>query len=149
DQFKIAPQSRILELGCGPGPLWLQNIQRIPASWAITLSDFSPGMLDEARRNLAASGRPFSCEVIDAQSIPFADASFDAVIANHMLFYVPDRPKALAEIRRVLRPGGYFYASTVGESHLREMGALMRRFDSQSVFGIERFDESFSLENGA
>src|SRR6266545_1500464 len=150
DQIKIAPRSRILELGCGPGRLWLQNIERIPADGEITLSDFSPGMLEETRRNLAGSGRPFSFEVIDAQSIPFADASFDAVIANHMLYYVPDRAKALGEIRRVLRSGGYLYASTVGAAHLREMGELAEQFDPRLVPWVgARPTDSFRLENGA
>jgi SAM-dependent methyltransferase len=148
DQLKIAPRSRVLELGSGPGRLWTENIARIPNDWDMTLSDFSPGMLEETRRNLAGVGRPFSFEVIDAQSIPFAGASFDALIANHMLYHVPDRPKALSEIRRVLRPGGRFYASTVGAAHLREIGELVRRFDPQIVFGIGD-EASFTLENGA
>jgi SAM-dependent methyltransferase len=148
DQFKIAPHSRVLELGCGPGRLWTENSARISGEWDITLSDFSAGMLEETRRNLASVGRLFSFEVIDAQSIPFEDASFDAVIANHMLYHVPDRSKTLSEIRRVLRPGGRFYASTVGAAHLREIGELVRRFDPQIVFGIGD-EASFTLENGA
>ncbi|HET9221133.1 MAG TPA: class I SAM-dependent methyltransferase [Roseiflexaceae bacterium] len=148
DQFKIAPHSRVLELGCGPARLWTQNSARIPEEWDITLSDFSAGMLEEARRNLAGVRRRFSFEVIDAQSIPFEDASFDAVIANHMLYHVPARAKALSEIRRVLRPGGRFYASTVGAAHLREIGELVRRFDPQIIFGIGD-EASFTLENGA
>jgi ubiquinone/menaquinone biosynthesis C-methylase UbiE len=148
DQLKIAERSRLLELGCGPGRLWTENRARIPAQWDITLSDFSAGMLEEAQRNLASIGRLFSFKVIDAQSIPFADASFDAVIANHMLYHVPDRPKALSEIRRMLRPGGRFYTSTVGAAHLREIGELVRRFDPRIVFGIGD-EASFTLENGA
>ena len=69
---------------------------RIPAGWSITLSDFSPGMLDAAWRNLVVTGRAFQFKEIDAQSIPFEDETFDAVIANHMLYHVPDRPKAIA-----------------------------------------------------
>src|SRR5262245_44342670 len=148
DQFKTAPRSRVLELGCGPGRLWSDNSERIPAEWDITLSDFSPGMLAETRRNLASGRYPFQFEVIDAQSIPFADASFDMVIANHMLYHVPDRPQALSEIRRVLRPDGRFYASTVGADHLREIGELVRRFDPEIIFGI-RDEANFTLDSGA
>ena len=54
-------------------------------------------------------------------SDPYDDASFDAVIANHMLFHVPDRAKALAEMRRVLRPGGKLYTSTMGETHKKTL----------------------------
>src|SRR5438128_5363777 len=97
------------------------DISRIPAEWDITLSDFSQGMLDEARQRLRESPHQFVFAVVDAQAIPYPDQVFAAVIANHMLYHVPDRPTALAEIRRVLKPGGHFYASTVGVNHLREL----------------------------
>lgn len=108
DHFDLPAGAHILELGCGSGQLWLKNLDRIPSGWSITLSDFSPGMLEEARGNLSQSGHPFAFQVIDAQSIPIEDESFDAVIANHMLYHVPDRAVALAEVRRVLRPGGAY-----------------------------------------
>jgi ubiquinone/menaquinone biosynthesis C-methylase UbiE len=149
DRFNIPPENQILELGCGPGNLWLQNRDRIPDGWALTISDISAGMVEEAQRNLEPSQRRFRFEVIDAQSIPFPDDSFDAVIANHMLYHVPDRPKALSEMRRVLRPGGQFYASTVGQTHLQELFVLVQQFDS----GIASRDGSpavsFLLENGS
>jgi ubiquinone/menaquinone biosynthesis C-methylase UbiE len=145
DQLKLAPDSRVLELGCGPGSLWRPNMARIPAGWQITLTDFSPGMLAEARANLAGT-HPFAFEQADAQAIPFADASFDAVIANHMLYHVPDRTKAFAEIRRVLQPAGRFYAATNGEAHLREMHELVQQFDST----IDLWNRmTFRLEGGA
>jgi len=78
-------------------------------------------MLEEAQESLHDSLCPFTFAVVDAQAIPYPDAHFDAIIANHMLYHVPDRPKALAEIRRALKPGGHFYASTLGANHLREM----------------------------
>ena len=99
----LPADARILELGCGSGLLWKSSIDRIPAGWKITLSDLSPGMLDAAWRNLVVTGRTFQFKEIDAQSIPFEDETFDAVIANHMLYHVPDRGKALAEIKRVLK----------------------------------------------
>ncbi|MGD0877639.1 MAG: class I SAM-dependent methyltransferase [Anaerolineales bacterium] len=106
DQFKASNRWRIMELGCGPGTLWLDNLDRIPAGWDITLSDFSDGMLEQARHNLETH-RPFQFKIIDAQSIPFEDGHFDAVIANHMLYHVPNRSTALAEIWRVLKPAGH------------------------------------------
>jgi len=148
DQFNLPPESRILELGCGPGLLWLENLHRIPGGWDITLSDLSPGMLQEARRNLRQGQRPFEWGVIDAQAIPFEDERFDGVIANHMLYHVPDRAKAFSEIRRVLRPGGRFYASTVGRAHLRELYALVGRVDPNTDCRDSPPAESFLLENG-
>src|SRR5579883_1992180 len=89
--IKKAPRCRVLELGCGPAYLWQENMERIPPDWEITLSDFSPGMLQDAQNNLGESKRRFTFQVIDAQAIPFETASFDRVIANMMLYHVPDR----------------------------------------------------------
>ena len=143
DHLDLLPQSRILELGCGTGLLWLENMDRIPEGWDVTLSDFSPGMLQEAQQNLRHSRRPFAFAVIDAQAIPYEDESFDGVIANHMLFHVPDRPKALAEIRRVLRPGGKLYAATNGRAHLRELSSFVPEQSSDFSHRLV-----FDLENG-
>ena len=148
DQFDLSPESRILELGCGSGRFWLENLHRIPEGWEITLSDFSSGMLQEARRNLRDSQRRFEFEVVDAQSIPFEDESFDTVIANHMLYHVQDGAQALSEIRRVLRPGGRFYASTIGQAHMRELYELLSKFDPDAAPWGGRPSEPFLLENG-
>ncbi len=121
DRFRFPAKARILEVGCGPGELWLQNADRIPAGWELTLADLSAGMLEKAREGL---GDRAEYQVADVQELPFDEGSFDGAIANHMLYHVPDRPRALAEIARVLRPGGLFYASTNGTDHLKEIKAL-------------------------
>src|SRR5574341_1495749 len=143
---KLPEQAVILELGCGPGYLWSHCVNRIPSGWRITLSDLSPGMVDAAWRNLVVTGRNIKFEQIDAQSIPYPDEVFDAVIANHMLYHVPDRPKAIAEMRRVLKPGGHLIATTVGQGHLYEMSEWLRRAGLEKSF--EEFSRSFTLENG-
>ena len=61
----------------------------------------------------------------DAQRLPFADGSFDCVLAMHMLYHVPDRDLALAEIRRVLRPGGVALALTNSHRHLEELNEMV------------------------
>ena len=148
DQFDLPPESRILEVGCGPGGLWNRNSDRIPEGWRVTLSDFSGGMLKEAARNLSAIQWDFRLAILDAQCIPFADATFDAVVANHMLYHVPDREKAFAEVHRVLRPDGTFYASTIGQGHMQGIWDLVRKFDDD--IHIDRPDaaERFGLETG-
>lgn len=149
EQLSLPPRCRILELGCGPGDLWLQNLERIPGGWHITLSDLSAGMVQSAQRSLADRSQAFDFQVIDAQSIPFDDGSCDTVLANHVLYHVPDREKALSEMRRVLRPGGKLYASTVGRAHLRELYDLVGKIDAEA-FGYEGSPcEPFLLENGA
>jgi ubiquinone/menaquinone biosynthesis C-methylase UbiE len=150
EQLHLPENARVLELGCGPCALWRENAERIPPGWQLVLSDFSPGMLDEARRNLSALARPVQLECVDAQAIPFGDASCDAVFANHMLYHVPDRDQALAEIRRVLKPDGCLYAATNGEQHLREITQLVQTalpdIDTAQVFVHV---SEFTLENGA
>jgi SAM-dependent methyltransferase len=112
------------------------------------LSDFSSGMLSQARQNLAGSSFQFA--VINAQSIPLRTASLDAVIANNMLYHIPDLPAALSEVRRVLNPGGRFFAATNGNDHLHELLGLPKRLDSvRAVEVINRAQRGFSLENGA
>jgi ubiquinone/menaquinone biosynthesis C-methylase UbiE len=144
--LKMPENSRILELGCGHGLLWKENIDRIPAGWNITLSDLSTGMLDAAWRNLVVAGRAFQFKEIDAQSIPFEDETFDAVIANHMLYHIPDRPKAIAEIKRVLKPNGRLIATTVGENHMKQAMEWYRRVSCSEYVSMGSL--SFTLENG-
>lgn len=121
DRFEFPPEAHILEVGCGPGELWLQNADRIPEGWRLSLADLSPGMLEKARDAL---GDRAEYRVADVQELPFDDESFDGVVANHMLYHVADRPTAFAEISRVLHPGGRFYASTNGRDHLKEIKEL-------------------------
>jgi ubiquinone/menaquinone biosynthesis C-methylase UbiE len=146
DQIALPEAARILELGGGTGVLWRENLDRLPAGWSITLTDMSAGMLDQARAALPESGQ-FSFEQVDAQAIPFGDGTFDAVVANHMLYHVPDRPRALAEIRRVLRPGARLYAATNGSGHMRGLKDLVAAFQpGTDVVGF--FSGEFLLENG-
>ena len=142
----LPDNAKILELGCGPGYLWQENIGRIPAGWHITLSDLSPGMVDAAWRNLVVTGRAFQFKEIDAQSIPFEDETFDAIIANFMLYHVPDRPKALHEIRRVLKPRGRLFAATVGENHMKEMMDYLQRVHVENIW--QSYANPFTLETG-
>ncbi len=149
DHFKIPASAHVIELGCGPGELWVRNRDRIPDDWHITLSDFSPGMVQEAEQRLGESGHDFMYKQVDAQSIPFEDAYFDAVIANHMLYHVPDGAKALAEIRRVLKPGRRFYAATNGETHMAELKKLVGEFNMADIARWDAFTiNSFRQENG-
>ena len=144
--LKLPEGAKILELGCGPAYLWKECSSRIRAGWKITLSDLSSGMLDATWRNLVVTGRAFKFEEIDAQSIPYQDETFDAVIANYMLYHVPHRPKAIAEIKRVLKPGGYLFAATVGENHLMKIIEWTRHATNGKQ--ADTFAQSFTLENG-
>jgi ubiquinone/menaquinone biosynthesis C-methylase UbiE len=146
DQFELSCGSVVLELGCGPGNLWKRNLDRIPSGSNIVMSDFSAGMLRDAGRNLGASRSRFSFCQLDAAVLPFRASCFDAVVANMMFYHVEDRPAALRDIRRILRPHGRFYATTTGREHMRELNAA-----ATSILQVPRHApsaERFGLENG-
>jgi SAM-dependent methyltransferase len=154
DHYNLSDECCILELGCGPGDLWLENRVRIPAGWDIHLSDFSAAMVAKARGRLAGHPHPFTFGIIDAQTIPYENGRFDAVIANHCIYHFPDRPKAFSEIRRVLKSTGIFYSTTIGMGHLREMTELTARFDTaiedafiEDVFIEDAFIEDAFIED--
>ncbi|WP_265668813.1 MerR family transcriptional regulator [Lactobacillus amylovorus] len=138
---------KVLELGAGNGALWSQNINKVPADVNIILSDISEGMLADAKNEI--SNKPeFQYAVIDAKKIPFADNTFDLVIANHMLFYCDDISKALSEIRRVLKPGASLVCSTYSKRHMREITDLVQNFNSNIVLSSTNLYERFGLDNG-
>jgi ubiquinone/menaquinone biosynthesis C-methylase UbiE len=153
DHFGFPPQARLLELGCGPGLLWQRNLDRLPPGWQVILSDLSNGMLQSAVA--ALQGHPqLIFRVLDAQLLPFEEGSLDGVIANHMLYHVPNLERALQEIWRVLRPGGRLIAATNGLDHLQEIfqlaagyAPLAQALDPQYQ-AAGRQGLTFSLENG-
>ena len=149
-RLRLREGERVLEVGCGPGNLWSENAERIPARLELVLTDLSPGMLDEARGRLAGVSPMPAFRVADVQMLPFPDARFDAVVASHMLYHVPDRAKALGEIRRVLRPGGRFFATTYPWTHLLEIRVALEDLGLTGVMlPLRRGGDEFDLEHGA
>lgn len=110
---------RVLDVGCGPGR-WLAALREYAPQADYWGLDLYPGML-------RAHPLPERVLSADVQHLPFAEASFDVVMANHMLFHVPDIEQAVIECRRVLKPGGIFIASTNSLHNMPELQVLMRR----------------------
>ena len=148
EQCRISPGLRILELGCGDGTLWTDNLSLLPEDISITLSDISSGMLRDARRAIGSSDTRFAFRAFDCRKIPCKDESFDLVIANHVLFYCDDIPAVLKEVRRVLAPGGRFLCSAYGKAHMQEVSQLVQDFDERIVLSADRLYERFGRENG-
>ena len=126
DQVDVFEPATVLEAGCGPGLLWRRTQGRVPTSWRLMLSDLSAGMVAEARDELAACRPEGDVYVADVQRLPFPDAHFDVVFANHMLYHVQELAAALSQLRRVIKPGGVLYAATNGHRHLGEIDDLLQ-----------------------
>ena len=141
--YRIREGMSVLELGCGTGDMWTGKQKTISNCSRFVLSDFSEGMLDKAKETLSGySGIDY--RVIDIQSIPYADHTFDTVIANMMLYHVPDLNKGLREVRRVLKEGGAFYCATYGENGMMEYVCSLF-----ADYGIRHHvSDSFTLQNG-
>jgi ubiquinone/menaquinone biosynthesis C-methylase UbiE len=136
----LSPAMRVLDAGCGNGE-YLRALAGIPVRAAGC--DLSMGML-------RAAGHPALVNA-DVAALPFRDGEFDAVLAVHMLYHVPDRQATARELRRVLASGGACVAVTNGG---RELGAL-RRLTEHAVrratpgWRMRPATHAFTAENGA
>lgn len=122
---EVRPQ-RVLEVGCGTGELAVRL--RDELSVEVTATDLSPRMVDLARE------RDVQALVADVQALPFADGAFDCAVAAWMLYHVPDVDRAVAELARILRPGGRLVAATVHDDHLKELRDLVGAPPRRIVF---------------
>lgn len=141
--YEINDGMKVLELGCGTGDMWKNNGDIIKKCSELILTDFSEGMLKTAQVNV---GRHVNViyQVVDIQAIPFQENYFDIVIANMMLYHVPDLNKGLTEVKRVLKQDGKFYCATYGEHGIIEyLSVLLSRY------GVEdNINKNFTLQNG-
>ncbi|NCA67568.1 MAG: class I SAM-dependent methyltransferase [Clostridia bacterium] len=137
--YDIKPGDRILELGCGNGKLWAEHYSDLPEHVSLILSDFSESMIKTAKELIG--NESISYQTIDVQDIPYPDGCFDIVIANMMLYHVPDIEKGLLEIKRVLKCGGKFYAATLGENGIA--GFIRKALGLPKTDGMK-----FTLQNG-
>ena len=144
EYYDVLEESRVLELGCGPGTFWLENAEYIPTGWNVTLSDLSAGMLAEAKKRLENVSHDFEFVEVDVQEIPFEDDLFDMVMANQVFHHIPDANRALIEIRRVLRPGGRVYIGASSKAHLQELSDLAAHLMDET--SLRAFRETFGSQ---
>ena len=141
--YRINKGMKVLELGCGTGDMWKNRESLINLCSKLTLSDFSEGMLATTKSNIGEFDN-VEYKVIDIQEIPYEDETFDVVIANMMLYHVPDIDKGLAEVRRVLKRDGIFHCATYGEHGIIEYLSKIL-----SAYGVEdNINKNFTLQNG-
>jgi len=142
---KIGDQERlsILDLGCGPGYLWINNIDKIPTKWKIVLSDISTKMLHESRERIL---RTMDFVMMDIQALPFSRLRFDVIITSFVLHHIPKLKQSISDIRKRLVGEGKLLAVTSGEAHMGELKTWMSTFGITSVNW--NAESKFTLQNG-
>ena len=126
-------RGQVLEMAIGTG----RNLPFYPAAVEITGIELSPAMLEIAGLRAQSLGRQVELVVGDAQALPFPDQRFDTVVCTISLCCIPDERRAIAEVWRVLRPGGRFVAL----EHVRSPNPIIR--------GLERLLDSFAVRTQA
>jgi SAM-dependent methyltransferase len=127
-----ASPKRFLDVGCGMGELAFRVQNELGVE--VVAVDISPRMVELTR------ARGVDAREADVQALPFADASFDCVAANWVLYHVPDLDLGVRELARVLRPGGRLVAATLGDANMQELWDLL---GGEVTGGL-----SFGYENG-
>ena len=125
----------VLEVGCGTGAFAERMTAENPEATVIATDQ-------SARFVELTATRGVDARLADVQDLPFADGSFDLVAALWMLYHVPDLDQGLAEVRRVLRPGGRFLAVTNGDEHVADLRREAGAAPVVTAFSSENGEES-------
>jgi SAM-dependent methyltransferase len=126
DRLGLVAEETVVEFGAGTGVLWRDNAERLPAGVRLLLTDRSAAMC-QALRQIGLPG--VLVAGADAERPPLASAVADLVVANHMLYHLRRPQAALAEMARMLRPGGRAVVATNGAGHLRQLRELLTELD--------------------
>jgi len=110
---RCSTPGRILDMGCGTGEIARALAQQ---GWQVTACDISAGMIETARQQ-AGEPAPEWLVLEPGRSLPFPDESFEVIVSSSVLEYIADLPSHLAEIVRVLRPGGWYVATVPDMRH--------------------------------
>jgi SAM-dependent methyltransferase len=110
----LQPGERVLDVACGTGIIARRAAAAVGPTGKVTAIDIAPDMIDVARATSAPEGAVIDWHVGDAASLPFADGTYDAVLCQMGLMFMADRAAAVAEMHRVLAPGGRVAVNTPG-----------------------------------
>ena len=114
---------RVLETAAGSGAVTRALARALPEGCELVATDLNPPML--ARAQAVGTARAVTWQPADAQALPFPDASFDVLACQFGAMFFPDRPRAYAEARRVLKPGGHFIFNVWDRIEANEFAAAV------------------------
>lgn len=141
--YDFSPDIKILELGCGTGNMWKANLHLMSEKTQLYLTDISEGMVASAKNTLGEHAN-ITYGIVDIEDIPYENGYFDRVIANMMLYHIPDLDKGLSEVKRVISDEGYFYCATYGENGIVPyISGLLREYGARDTT-----NKNFTLQNG-
>ncbi len=136
-ELQLNGHENVLDIGSGPGELSMEIAARLTSGGFLLGIDLSPNMVKLARKNASGLGaRNVAFKKGNALSLNFEDASFDVVVSSNAFPWVPDRPKFLAEVYRVLKPGGRFGLVALSTKCYREFSDIFAEIsrDNRGVF---------------
>lgn len=140
--YPIQPNSKILEVGCGSGDFWKEAIKVLPHHCDITLTDFSAGMLENAKKNLTSIYH-FKFDIADVEHLSYQNESFDIVMAHLVLYHVDSLERALEEIKRILKKSGIAGILVSGEDNMQPLFTLVNCENPRQAI---RFSDEKAME---
>ena len=154
ENIQLSEGMEVLCLGCGNVANIVAIAEELPDNISFLLTDYSEGMLEKAKNNIAQKQNIFTeknitvrYQVADANVLSVT-GKYDRITANHNLYHVEKRHDLFQIVKSMLKPEGMFCATTVGDTHMRELHELVARFDSRIEVPAERITCGFRLENG-
>ena len=142
EMARIKPGDKVLDVGCGTGNLTLTARKYAGPTGSVTGIDASPEMIAKARRNVLYAGLEAAFEVGLIEKIPYPAASFDVVINRLMIHHLPDdlKRQGLAEILRVLKPGGLLFIADFRAQSNTFLGHLALAFARHRMMQTDEWD---------
>ncbi len=144
--YPITKATTILEIGSGLGSYWQQNSNKLPHGCSITLTDISPAMVKATQLNNPDLDKNAhtNYNIADVEHLPFENASFETVFCHFVLFYTKNPEQALAELKRVTKPGGIISIITLNSNYCQPLYQLAHQLDTRfptKDIATEQFDE--------
>lgn len=154
EKLELSEGMDVLCIGCGNAANLISAAELLPANLTFLLTDYSEGMLEKARKGLVVKKAvlekkniKISYQVADANCLSVL-GSYDRITANHMLYHVEKRQDLFQKVKQLLKEGGMFCATTVGDTHMKELHEFVERFDSRIEMPFQQISCNFRLENG-